>query len=258
MSEFAPQWKFDLVNINSLSDPQTRSGVPDLEECLAVWLETGDLSLLRFRVDFMSRSHLAPTFVMNAYGYVHENKKPFLIVQHEPSFSAGDNAGVLMQQGERIRQALGTDKMPEVLKTVSLGFPSDQLVLVSGIGDFRLDHGVRASIGAELGVTRADSRRAIINPPDFDTTLYLGLQPGMVKPILEPHLVGDVDGICYLKDRALAEDFVAISVSHVDSMIMQVRDFEFLFADYAKDNYMDFSLTSTEAFDFYKNERAQR
>lgn len=255
---------FDLANLASLRDFNTRGDIPQLSTALEIWLKTGDLSLLRGRVDSMPRAHLAPVFLLNAYGFVDEvrlpggQRRPFMLVNHEPSFSAGENAEVLEKQKEAIYQTLGINQLPQVFKTVTFCFTYQGIsykTLVSGIGDFRMDREIRANIGVELGLPKSASRTATINPTDFDTTLLLGLQPGMVKPVLEPHLVGNVHGICYLKGRVEPEDFVAISVSHVDSMIMQVCDFEFLFDDYAKDNYIGFDLTRTQNYDFYRNNR---
>lgn len=258
---FTPGAFFDDVNLATLQDPQVRAMIPDLRMALETWYDTGDLSLIQGRCLLMPRSHLAPVFVMNAYGFIDEfrlpdgQKRPFMIVNHDPSFSAGDNAENLAKQAEDVYQTLGINELPQVLKTVTLRFNDKGTVLVSGIGDFRLDRETRIAIGSELGFPKSEARTATINPADFDTTVYLGLQPGMVKPILEPHLVGNVAGICYLKGRVKPEDFMAISVSHVDSIVMQARDFEFLFADYVADSYTGFGLTSTDGYDFYKNNK---
>lgn len=255
---------FDGFNLRSLRDPKTRVGIPDLSTALNVWYETGDLSLIQSRCFLMARSHLAPVFVMNAYGFIGDfrlpngEKRPFMIINHDPSFSAGENAEALAKQTEVIYQTLGVNELPQVLKTVTLVFSHQGInyaTLVSGIGDFKLDRKTKVDIGSELGLPKSVSRTTIVNPPDFDTTLFLGLQPGMVKPILEPHLVGNMQGICYLRGRARPGDFVVVSVSHIDSMIMQVGDFEYLFGNYAKDNYIDFGLVSRPQYDFYKNNR---
>ncbi len=255
---------FDLATLTTLKDPQTRAAIPDLETALALWLETGDRSLILARTFMMPRAHISPVFVMNAYGFTQQErladgqKRPILIVKQEPSFSAGDNAQMLALQRDEICSALGISDLPQVLKTVTLKYKrgdSSYIVLVSGVGDFRVDRDLKRAIGSQLDLSNSVSRESVVNPRDFDTTLVLGLQPGLVKPILEPHLAANINGIAYLTGIAEPNSYVALSISHIDTMIMRLNDFEFLFGDHAQDNYQGFTLTKTDRFDFYKNSR---
>ncbi|MBL7159502.1 hypothetical protein ISS85_03430 [Candidatus Microgenomates bacterium] len=74
----------------------------------------------------------------------------------------------------------------------------------------------------------------------------------MVKPILQSHLVGNIDGIVYMP-LVLPEDFVALLVSPIDSMIFKVGRFEEHLRAYAKVFYPGFEFQETSEFNIWKN-----
>lgn len=249
---------FDELNLDSLRNPLARVGIPDLQDALAA-IDAGNSDLLMSRLLLMPRAHLDPNFLLSAYALSRNEGIPFMIVSHEPSLSAGETAEALTVKKDEICDSFGIKDLPQVLKSVTIAFQGNegrQVIILSGVGDFSVSKDLKKELGAELGISNKKAKEAIVNPKDFDVALILGLHPGLVKPILKPFSAGNVSGIGYLKGQSDPEDFVAISVSHLDSMILRVSDFERLFTQHAEENYMGFSLNTKPDYVFYSNQRS--
>ncbi len=247
----------NLVTIESLRDPWVRDQIPTLQQALEAWRFNNDTSLLQTRLIQLPRAHTPMDFVTTVYEHLTRGEFPLIIVNHEPSFSATENIEALADKRDDILATLQTDRFPQILKTVSVKFSTSddyKMVLVSGVGDFRVEKGLKRKIATELDLPISTAKNATVNPSDFDTTLWLGLIPGMVKPIIQPHLIGNVSGVFYLR-TANPSDFVVVSVSPIDSMILKVKHFEAHLRAYARAFYRGFEFHRTQELDIYKNRR---
>jgi len=247
----------NLVTLKNLRYPEVRANIPPLQSALEAWKDQSDTSLLFTRILALPRAHAPMEFVTRVYENLSENDLPFMIADHEPSFSAEENIAALAGRQEEIQAKLGINSLPQILKTISVEFPVDEgrlIVLVSGVGDFRLEKRTKREIAGVLELSPKSAKRARINPPDFDTTLWVGLIPGMLKPVIQPHLVGNVDGITYMH-LARPDDFVVLSVSPIDSMIIPVDRFEQHLRAYAKACYTGFEFHETPELEIWKKPR---
>lgn len=243
----------NMVNLESLGIPEVRQSIPSLQTALEAWRFEDDHSLLIARTQMMPRAHAPLDFVTGVYEDLTINGLPILIVEHQPSFSAKDTVEALSERESEIKCALGTETAPAVLKTISVEFRHPEgrrIILVSGTGDFQLERSTKKEIAAELGVSARKAKSAKINPSDFDTTLWLGLIPGMVMPTVQPHLIGILDGLAHLRLTEPSE-YVAFLTSPIDSIIMPTDRFEDHLKEYANAEYLGFELVETEEFDLW-------
>ncbi|MBI3384820.1 hypothetical protein HY030_01355 [Candidatus Gottesmanbacteria bacterium] len=255
-----PQVDFNLVTLESLRIPEVKAAIPQLQRALEAWRFQDNSSLLFGRIQTLQRAHLAMDFVVTVYKDLSEREHPLLMVSHEPGFSLEENAAALKAQEGIITEFTGEKQIPPVLKTVSVGFPitdDKEIALVSGAGDFRVGKETKRAIAKELGLPASAAKNSGINPGDFDIALFLGLIPGMLKPIIQPHLIGAASAVAYMH---LTQDskFVAIITSPIDSMIMLREDFEAHLTAYSDALYVGFEHRSTEGFEIWQNKRNQK
>jgi len=105
-----------------------------------------------------------------------------------------------------------------VQKTVTLQIDR-QLLLVSGVGDFRLTKATLRSLSKMLGLPAHCSRRATINPATFPAEETSGLPVGMVSPFIRCTGKGPLTGIALLAEGAPYSE-TAISLSLTKSAIV--------------------------------------
>ncbi|HEU5380740.1 MAG TPA: hypothetical protein VFV38_35400 [Ktedonobacteraceae bacterium] len=78
-----------------------------------------------------------------------------------------------------------------VQKSLSLLF-SQQIVLVSGIGDFRLERRHVRAIARLLSLSAGEARNILIHPPWLSAEITSGVAGGMVSPFSPPDFVRTV------------------------------------------------------------------
>ncbi|HEU5377453.1 MAG TPA: hypothetical protein VFV38_18685 [Ktedonobacteraceae bacterium] len=94
----------------------------------------------------------------------------------------------ICHHGERVAARDKQRLLPpsvHVQKSVTL-LLSQQLVLVSGIGDFRLERWHVRAIARLLSLSASEARTVLINPPWLSAEITSGLAEGMVSPFFPP------------------------------------------------------------------------
>ncbi|HEU5383141.1 MAG TPA: hypothetical protein VFV38_47685 [Ktedonobacteraceae bacterium] len=107
-----------------------------------------------------------------ALARLHTPQAPLSIYYHRESVAACDKQRFL-PPGIYVQKSL----------TLML---SQQIVLVSGIGDFRLQRWQMKSIARLLSLSATEARKILINPNWLPAELTSGLAEGMVSPFFAP------------------------------------------------------------------------
>ena len=220
----------NLVTVESLRDPDVRADIPSLESALDAF-KVGDLGLFIIRTQMFQRAHAPVAFLSDLLVGLLERDQDYTVVAHEPGVSAKENYTA-------IREAMGEGTIEfGMLKTVLLQVDG-QRVLVSRVGDGFLSTEEKKAIAKCFGWSRSQWKGAVINPA-FDTTLFLGLIPGTVKTILEPHLTYSLQGIVHLRDPDSPRQ-TAFLVSPLDSILCPTETFEDELERCGNTHYSDF------------------
>lgn len=244
----------NLVTSNSLR--RVREHIPDLKTALEMWRDQDDDSLYRDRfMVALPRAHMAPQFIQLLYSWLDSNGLPYYVYTHDSSQSVAEKQAILAQHAKEIYQALGIRELPQPLKTVTLGYSNagtSYYLLVSGVGDFKIEKELRKEIAEAVQVSNSVMKAASINPREFDTTIRLGLIPGIVSPILEQHLAGNINGIYYLKPKR-PDHFVELAVSPIDSFILRSGEFTEHLKGYAEKAYHEYEITEAPNHIYFRN-----
>jgi len=154
---------------------------------------------------------------------------PVKRVSHRATLSAAETQAVLPTNC--LVQKTITDKV------------ADQLVMWTGVGDFRISHSLYKMVNKIIEVPM--SAEHTLNPSTVDAVQFYGMQPGMVSPFLIPgtpamQRVAAIFVLDWSKyDPALS---VAISLSLHTSLIVPLLDLEKLLRAYAASVYAPIPL----------------
>ncbi len=186
----------------------------------------------RLLVPAMSGSHLGSLLALARLQAPHF---PVSILRHQESFSARDKQNFL-PDGIYVQKSL----------TLVLG---EHLLLLSGLGDFRLERAAHIRTLARLFLLRAqEARRHEINPPSLSSQFATGLAPGMVSPFFPPESIGRLP-LSAVVIFPFPQDLprsaqVAISLSLSTSLLYPVASLSALIAAYGLRYYPHIPLLS--------------
>lgn len=248
---YRPYSQLTLATLETLKDPQVRANIIPLQQALEQWRYHDDRSLLIGRVTQLPHMHIPLDFVETTYEWLTLNDKPFMIYSHGPSYSTQEKIGILKADRRLIADAIGTDLLPQPLKTITVKY-KNKVLLVSGEGDFKLSNDMKEEIGDGVEGDSKALRKSQINDKDWDTALLLGLSPGIVGPIFDSVHFAMIRGVCYILPEGRPNHFVVIAVTPIDSIIMSAKDFTEDLDAYAKNRYHG-STKSTSRMRFYIN-----
>lgn len=223
----------NLVTLDSLRSAKARRHIIPLEEALGKLVSDDDPNLLISRTMQLPRAHMPIDAVALTYEMCVRSVPPLLyaIITHKHSYSVAEKAEILRQKRKEITAKLGSDESPTPIKTLTVEIEDSGVTrhfLLSGVGDFRINNQAKARLAEELGVSKSVMGRMKINPEEFDTTLFIGLLPGVVGPFVQPHLLGNLVNVIYLKNAGESSGFVALAVSPIDTFIVERPTFELL------------------------------
>ena len=149
---------------------------------------------------------------------------PLVILRHESSLTAEDKQR-LLPQGIYVQ------------KTVTLRLAT-HILLVSGLGDFRLTRDHYRLLASKLHLSTADAKKHEINPSWISPWVATGLQEGMVSPFIPPGFSpAQITAIALLvPPPSIARNaLVGISLSLSDSLLFPVLHLSgFIFTYYAR------------------------
>jgi len=149
------------------------------------------------------------------------------VLWHRPSLSAREKTTIL--PGYLIQKTL----------TLQLG---GDLVMVSGVGDFKVDRPLIQQIIRALDLKKRVQKLVHINPREYPSESLYGILTGMVSPFLEPARSTTVQAVVFLKHLEIGGDWdklVAISVSPFESLLVPIASFHTLLYAYAGATYLD-------------------
>lgn len=206
-------------------------GIPPLASALQVAIELDDMTLLQRRADMLPGMQIPIGFLKYAWGFGHPLfgfDRPAALITHEPHCSTVQSIEILEQKRVSIAQQLGSDQMPDPIKTVTLGFKQqgmDSFILLVGEGDFTLSREIKRKATGQLGLPKSAADRSVINPDMADPVLLLRLMPGIVGPFIRSGLSNSylLKGVFYLRkpQEAGPKKFVAVAVSPWETMIIE-------------------------------------
>lgn len=111
-----------------------------------------------------------------------------------------------------------------VQKSVSL-LVGGHLVLMSGLGDFRLERWQMRAVTRLFGLSAAQARHAVVNPPSFPAEQASGLAEGMVSPFFPPHVRPAFEAVILVPPpRLFPTDRVAISLALGRSVLFPAHE----------------------------------
>lgn len=263
MTEQRPQWNNDglwpnMVTTNSLEGAESAGFIPDLKDSLDLALKGEDnLYMTRFMVA-LPRAHMAPQFVLDLYAELTRNGLPHYVFTHESTRSAKEKDRLIGRHAKEIMDALGilARELPDPLKTITLRYKEGDRprhILVSAVGDFELDKEDRRTIAQEVGVSNTIMKAAAIVTDQilFPPTIMLGLIPGIVSPIIEPHLCCNIRGVYYRQPNP--DKFIELAVSPIDSLVLRADDFTRSMTEYAKTTYHGYDVRERPSHIFLSN-----
>lgn len=131
---------------------------------------------------------LPDVFIDYVVGLSEIARTPTVWLAHPPIRTVSETMATIKGQREQLERG-GIDQLPQPLKTITLGVKEHGLpiyYLVSGIGDFYVDEGLKQIIGDEIGVSGKAMKRAVINPSNISPEVLVGLPPCIVAPLVHP------------------------------------------------------------------------
>lgn len=163
----------------------------------------------------MDTATCAPEMQGNHLGHLlalarlHAPLDPLIILYHGETVAAWEKQD-LLPPGVLVQKSL----------TLLLG---QQMVLVSGLGDFSLERWQARTIARLLSLPAAEARNQTINPPWFSAEMTTGLGEGMVSPFFPPDFAASLSFAAVIllpPPRKLTQsDQVAISLSLRSSLL---------------------------------------
>ncbi|HYD35594.1 MAG TPA: hypothetical protein VD999_05990 [Vitreimonas sp.] len=209
-----------------LEDPSLQPDLPELSASLRKYL-AGDW------VDIIGRELLTEwgqipfEFLVEAMLSADALDLPTLSIKHSPATSAHENTTNLKSEQTRIDQVFGPDTEVKVLKTVTASFISPggprHHFLISGFGEFQVDKVLLRHLAETIGANF--KQRHINNEEVFDPEIELRVVPGLVKPIISPHRLSPLTGICYLH-LSEPDQVGAVTATLFDSFLAHVGIWE--------------------------------
>lgn len=115
----------------------------------------------------------------------------------------------------------------------------DRLVLVTGVGDFRLQRDHRQTLAKQLSLPRRVLTQCTINPGHIDPQHTYGLLEGMVSPFFARHWSTGLSAIASVPTTAYESALIAISLSRYESLLVPQVVFPILLQHYARLTYPD-------------------
>jgi len=130
-----------------------------------------------------------------------------------------------------------------VQKSLTVAYGEGLLVLVSGIGNFRLSRRDLRVFASTLGIPAAAARQSTINPVAYPSETVSGLPYGMVSPFMPPALSlqrsPSFSAVILLEqgEEASLPDTVAVSLSLSSSLLLPTRSLVCILKAYAMRAY---------------------
>lgn len=231
----------DHLNIPFMRALTDEAFIDDLEATMRE-LASGEWQLFFNRVATLKEGHVPPDFLIICWQLLQVQQAPFATQRHRFTFSAAGYLEELHQHEQEIVEKIGPIQL-SVLKTVSASFPIDEntnkLILISGLGDFRVSKQDKRDIAEALGMENWSAKQAQLNPPNtifrpWDRVQYIS---GLIKPMVE--MTDHLDAICFIRpaETSVENEYVAFTASSLDSLILPVETFWQAFEMYAEERY---------------------
>lgn len=204
------------------------ANLPSLGVALDYWVTHRKMTLLEDRARILNNAQIPAGFL----GRLYRNAQLFgggvAILEHEASLSAGNKEGIIKREIDEIRRQTGSDQIPKVLKTVTLGFGSGEetrYVLVAMIGDRNISDEEKIKIGRVAGMSPKVSKRGKFNSGMIPPELLVGLPAGIVGPFLGVQTDSSLLGIAYSTQREGQGGLVAVAASFWETLITRESTF---------------------------------
>lgn len=263
MAEPKPQWNNDglwpnIVTTDSLQGAESAGFIPNLKTSLDLALR-GEHGPYRTRfMVALPRAHMAPQFVLDLYADLTHNGLPHYVFTHQSTRSAREKDHLIGVHAREIMDRLGISapELPNPLITVTLRYKEGDKpkhVLVSTVGGLEIGKDDKRTLAQEVGVSNTTMKAAAIITDQalFPPTIMLGLIPGIVSPILEPHLCANIRGM--LIRQTDPNKFIEIAVSPIDSIVLRAGDFTRNMLDYAQTQYYGYEVRNKPSHIFLSN-----
>lgn len=173
--------------------------------------------------------HIPTKAVAYILGFSAIMHRRFALLSHEASQTMADKEQIILVHQEEIEEQLD-EKNPVInaLKTITLSVDHKGVrgyFLVSGLGDFRIDPAAKRDLAPHIKkILKAEGNpmngRIRVNPPEFNSTHRLGINPGIVGPFADFRMFedGGLDGILLYRPSVL-QGYTAIAASPTDTLI---------------------------------------
>lgn len=253
----------DIFNIPFMRQLAEVTAVYDLFSTMEE-LSRGQCDLFFSRILTLMGGHIPANFLVLCWNICQNHQKNFTTLQHGMTFSAASYIKELEKHTDEIATSLGEIKL-SVLKTVSAAFPmgedpydegSYKVVLISGLGEFKVTKHHKREIASVLGLENWSAREATLNPPNslfypWERVQYI---PGLLKPIVES--MERIDAICFIRPEEVTDkEYISITASSLDSLLIPVQVFWQAFGKYAEDNYLKAERVQSDSLEVWVTKR---
>jgi hypothetical protein len=254
--EFKPKYHPDWPGFFSigfiLEHPEYFERFPGLLEALEA-VDNRKSRPMLLRREMAPYTQIPLPFLREVRDRVNANGDDLIVVPHPPCLTAAEHEAEIAKYMDELTAQFGILQMPRVIKTVTLKFSEEGIVLVCGGGDFRIEKSDKRSIAGALGYSSA--KYTTINPESFDPR-RIGFIPGMVKPMPSARGMHDIDAVCYLHQDPMSRvSHFALTGSPFESIIFPVPVFEEVFPWYLKAYYPGITCERAQGMDIFKNPR---
>jgi hypothetical protein len=103
------------------------------------------------------------------------------------------------------------------------------------VGTDHLSKKDKRQVAQAIGLPPSAGKDAMPNSGSWDPSVTIGLQPGIVGPLFEPRLSGNLSGICYIEKNFPPGTPVEIALYEGplrgESLAMRKEDFEWLLGE---------------------------
>lgn len=224
------------VQSNNLAKPSHET----LEMVLTAWEKTGNLeSFVDYFRAIPTEYAKPPLIALTAWKASREMREPIFAMSHESlkEISAECDGENLLQHRKLIRQHIGVDSLPEVVKTLtgSVHMPDGKIFfMIAQIGTMPISPQIRKEISKATKLPLSRVKHMVLNDRDFDTVKQLGLAPGYVGPFSYRYM-----GLKYIfyiiayPDDCSHPDLVALRFTPFDTLVFSRTVFESLLIAYA-------------------------